>query len=66
MHSFKYIYTLLNKKGKDHEKSIQNSLGGIAGIYACGVHGSNRLGGNAVADFNVFGLIAGESAAAYA
>jgi succinate dehydrogenase/fumarate reductase flavoprotein subunit len=31
-----------------------------------GVHGSNRLGGNAVADFTVFGLIAGESAAAYA
>ena len=31
-----------------------------------GVHGANRLGGNAVADFVVFGRIAGESAAAAA
>ena len=43
----------------------------IPGLFAAGevtggVHGSNRLGGNAVADFTVFGLIAGESAAAYA
>ena len=45
------------------------STGGdpIPGLYACGevtggVHGGNRLGGNAVADFVVFGRIAGESA----
>lgn len=31
-----------------------------------GVHGANRLGGNAVADFTVFGRIAGQSAADYA
>ena len=36
-----------------------------AGEVAGGVHGANRLGGNAVADFTVFGHIAGESASAY-
>ena len=43
----------------------------IAGLFAAGeitggVHGANRLGGNAVADFTVFGRIAGQSAADYA
>ena len=43
----------------------------IPGLFAAGevtggVHGGNRLGGNAVADFTVFGRIAGTSAAAYA
>ena len=43
----------------------------IDGLYAAGevtggVPGGNRLGGNAVADFGVFGRIAGEQAAAYA
>lgn len=43
----------------------------IEGLYAAGevtggVHGANRLGGNAVADFVVFGRIAGEQASAYA
>ena len=42
----------------------------IPGLYAAGevtggVHGGNRLGGNAVADFVVFGRIAGEQAAEY-
>ena len=42
----------------------------IPGLFAAGevtggVHGANRLGGNAVADFVVFGRIAGENAAAY-
>jgi fumarate reductase flavoprotein subunit len=42
----------------------------IPGLYAAGevtggVHGANRLGGNAVADFVVFGRIAGTQAAAY-
>ena len=42
----------------------------IKGLYAAGevtggVHGANRLGGNAVADFTVFGRIAGEQASAY-
>ena len=42
----------------------------IPGLFAAGevtggVHGGNRLGGNAVADFVVFGKIAGEVAALY-
>lgn len=42
----------------------------IPGLYAAGevtggVHGANRLGGNAVADFVVFGRIAGAQAADY-
>lgn len=42
----------------------------ISGLYAAGevtggVHGANRLGGNAVADFVVFGKIAGAKAADY-
>ncbi len=40
----------------------------IKGLYAAGevtggIHGSNRLGGNALADIAVFGRIAGKSAA---
>lgn len=40
----------------------------IKGLYAAGevaggIHGTNRLGGNALADITVFGRIAGESAA---
>lgn len=43
----------------------------IPGLYAAGevtggVHGANRLGGNAVADFVVFGRIAGAQAAEFA
>ena len=42
----------------------------IPGLYAAGevtggIHGANRLGGNAVADFTVFGRIAGQQASAY-
>lgn len=42
----------------------------IPGLFAAGevtggVHGANRLGGNAVADFTIFGRIAGQQAAAY-
>ena len=42
----------------------------IAGLYAAGevtggVHGANRLGGNAVADIVVYGRIAAQQAAAY-
>ena len=48
---------VLNEKGE-----------AISGLFAAGevtggVHGANRLGGNAVADFIVFGRIAGQSAA---
>lgn len=43
----------------------------IPGLYAAGettggVHGGNRIGGNAVCDFVVFGRIAGNNASAYA
>ena len=49
--------TLLNAKGEI-----------IPGLYAAGevtggIHGANRLGGNAVADLMVFGRIAGSNAA---
>mgnify|MGYP002918192058 FL=1 len=40
----------------------------IPGLYAAGevtggIHGSNRIGGNAIADIFTFGRIAGEGAA---
>ncbi|ENN95922.1 succinate dehydrogenase flavoprotein subunit [Methanocaldococcus villosus KIN24-T80] len=43
----------------------------ISGLYACGevaggIHGANRLGGNALADTQVFGAIAGKEASKYA
>ena len=42
----------------------------VAGLFAAGevtggVHGANRLGGNALSDITTFGRIAGESAAAF-
>ncbi|MCI7223359.1 flavocytochrome c [Fusobacterium sp.] len=42
----------------------------IRGLYAAGevtggVHGANRIGGNAVADITIFGKIAGENAATF-
>lgn len=57
---------------KINEKTeVLNAEGtAIAGLYAAGevtggVHGANRLGGNAVSDIVVFGRIAGTEAAAY-
>ena len=43
----------------------------IPGLYAAGevtggVHGGNRVGGNALVDCQVLGIIAGENAAAFA
>ncbi|AXU95477.1 flavocytochrome c [Erwinia persicina] len=37
-----------------------------AGEVAGGIHGANRIGGNAVADIIIFGTLAGRNAAAYA
>ena len=42
----------------------------IEGLYAAGevtggIHGANRLGGNAIVDTVVYGKTAGEQAAAY-
>ena len=44
----------------DASTSLENLFG--AGEVCGGVHGANRLGGNALADTQVFGKIAGESA----
>ena len=55
----------------DSNTQVLNTEGAvIPGLFAAGEvtgggHGANRLGGNAVADFVVFGRIAGEQAAAY-
>ncbi|MFX1318956.1 MAG: FAD-binding protein [Promethearchaeota archaeon] len=50
------------------DSSTRTNLHGLfaAGEVAGGVHGGNRLGGNALAAGQVFGKIAGDSAAAYA
>ena len=52
-------------------KIDENSSTNISGLYAAGectggVHGGNRLGGNALADTQVYGALAGENAANYA
>ena len=52
-------------------KIDENAATTIPGLYASGectggVHGGNRLGGNALADTQVFGAISGENAAIYA
>ncbi len=49
---------------------INNSGSPVEGLYAAGevtggVHGGNRIGGNAVTDITVFGKIAGAKAAAF-
>lgn len=55
----------------DTTSQVLNAEGNaIPGLYAAGevtggVHGGNRLGGNAVLDIVVFGRIAGDSAVAY-
>ena len=56
----------------DTDTEVLSTEGGvIPGLFAAGettggVHGGNRIGGNAVCDFVVFGRIAGANAAAYA
>jgi fumarate reductase (CoM/CoB) subunit A len=52
-------------------KIDENSSTNILGLYAAGectggVHGGNRLGGNALADTQVYGALSGEKAAEYA
>ncbi len=52
-------------------KIDENSGTNVPGLYASGectggVHGGNRLGGNALADTQVFGALSGENAAKYA
>ena len=48
------------KINEDGSSSLKNLFG--AGEVCGGVHGANRLGGNALADTQVFGKIAGETA----
>lgn len=48
------------KIDEDGSTSLKNLFG--AGEVCGGVHGANRLGGNALADTQVFGKISGESA----
>ena len=64
-------HTMGGLKINEDAEVIDTSGNVIPGLYAAGevtggVHGGNRLGGNAVADFVVFGCIAGTNAAAYA
>ncbi len=58
-------------KINDNAEVISTEGNVIPGLFAAGevtggVHGNNRLGGNAVADFTIFGRIAGSSAADFA
>ncbi|MBR4545265.1 MAG: flavocytochrome c [Oscillibacter sp.] len=62
-------HTMGGLKINDAAQVLDKSGNVIPGLYAAGevtggVHGGNRLGGNAVADFVVFGRIAGANAAA--
>ena len=50
----------------EHMRALTADGTPVSGLYCAGeitgsVHGSNRLGGNAIVDFTVFGRIAGES-----
>ena len=61
-------HTMGGVKINDDTEVIATTGDVIPGLYAAGeitggVHGANRLGGNAVSDFVVFGRIAGEEAA---
>lgn len=64
-------HTMGGVKINDQAQVIDTQGNVIPGLFAAGevtggVHGGNRLGGNAVADFVIFGRIAGTNAAGYA
>lgn len=64
-------HTMGGVKINTNTQVLDTNGNAISGLYAAGeitggVHGANRLGGNAVADIVVFGRIAGEQAAANA
>ena len=64
-------HTMGGIKIDDNAEVVSTSGDVIPGLFAAGevtggVHGNNRLGGNAVADFTIFGRIAGQSAADFA
>jgi fumarate reductase flavoprotein subunit len=63
-------HTMGGIKINDNAEVINTDGNVIPGLFAAGevtggVHGNNRLGGNAVADFTIFGRIAGQAAADY-
>ena len=63
-------HTMGGIKIDDMARVIDTEGNVIQGLFAAGevtggVHGNNRLGGNAVADFTIFGRIAGSSASAF-
>ena len=63
-------HTMGGVKIDEHAQVISTKGEVIPGLFAAGevtggVHGGNRIGGNAVADIVVFGRIAAESAIAY-
>lgn len=64
-------HTMGGLKINTNAQVINKSGQAVEGLFAAGevtggVHGANRLGGNAVADITVFGRIAGANAAALA
>lgn len=63
-------HTMGGIKINTNAQVLNNSGRVIEGLYAAGevtggVHGGNRIGGNAVTDITVFGRIAGQNAAKY-
>ena len=61
-------HTMGGIKINDNAEVINTDGNVIPGLFAAGevtggVHGNNRLGGNAVADFTIYGRIAGQAAA---
>ena len=63
-------HTMGGIKINDNAEVVGTDGNVIPGLFAAGevtggVHGNNRLGGNAVADFTIFGRIAGQAAADY-
>lgn len=63
-------HTMGGIKINENAEVLDKSGNVIAGLYAAGevtggVHGGNRLGGNAVADIVIFGRIAADSALGY-
>ncbi|MGE5632720.1 MAG: flavocytochrome c [Caulobacteraceae bacterium] len=63
-------HTMGGIKINTNAQVINNSGKVVEGLYAAGevtggVHGGNRIGGNAVADITIFGRIAGKNAASY-
>lgn len=63
-------HTMGGLKINTNAEVLNNAGAVIPGLYAAGevtggIHGNNRLGGNAVADITVFGKIAGANATTY-